>query len=193
MGTCSCLPWCAARDGTEACGRERRAAYCFHYRGTDRRIGCFLGHTACCCASVVPQCRLADTPSQCFGAIYADRQPDVCVIAHRPPNLRRDIVDLRIRRDSAETTRASGSSEADHEARSQNGDDGGLHIHRSIDVVGGYTADASHSRRARDRSGERDSRGLRSAGLPRNRGRAGRRWCHHRSAARRWCRHSHAR
>jgi uncharacterized protein GlcG (DUF336 family) len=34
-------------------------------------------------------------------------------------------------------------------------------------MLGGYAADASHSRRARGRSGERDSCGLRSAGLSR--------------------------
>ncbi len=37
-------------------------------------------------------------------------------------------------------TPPSESSEAGHEARFQNGDDGDLRIHRCIDVVGGYTA-----------------------------------------------------
>ena len=47
-----------------------------------------------------------------------------------------------------------------HEAGFQNGDDGRCCIHRCIDVVGGYAANASHSRGARGRSGERDDRGL---------------------------------
>ena len=57
MGTRSCIPRCAACDRTKACWRNRRAAYCSHYRGIDRCIGRCLDHAACFCAFVVPQCR----------------------------------------------------------------------------------------------------------------------------------------
>jgi hypothetical protein len=46
---------------------------------------------------------------------------------------------------SAEVKRASESREAYHETRVQNGDSGGWCIHRCIDILGGYIADASHS------------------------------------------------
>ena len=60
---------CAARDGTEACWGERRAAYCSHYRRADRCIGRCRGHTACFCAFVVFQCRHFNHSDLCCGDV----------------------------------------------------------------------------------------------------------------------------
>src|SRR5207244_12922060 len=58
------------------------------------------------------------------------------------------------------SSRECRSREADHETHVQNGDGGGWYINRRVDNLGGYVDDASDSRGARGRSGERDGRGL---------------------------------